>query len=114
MYETDGRNICVPKGDSARIAFTFLGEDGETPYLFDIGQYAVFDVRKTPDSGPEITKTVTAAEQDSDGTAVFALTSEDTDITRHGYIYTVRLMNAGSTEADTVCGAPARAFFTIV
>lgn len=112
MYYTDGKNITVPRGDRALIAFTFLDEDGETPYILTEGQYARFDVYKTPDSEPEITKTVTAAEQSEDGTVVFALTPEDTDIKRHGYIYTLRLISGGGP-ADTVVGAPERAFFVI-
>ncbi len=113
MYFTDGKNITVPKGDNARIAFTFTGEDGETPYIFAEGQYARFDVYRTIDSEPEITKTVTAAGQSADGTAVFELSPEDTDKGRHGYIYTVKLINADGSVADTVCGAPDRALFVI-
>ena len=112
MYYTDGRNITVPRGDRALIAFTLTDEDGGTPYILAEGQYARFDVYKTADSEPEITKTVTAAEQSVDGTVVFALTPEDTDIKRHGYFYTLRLMNADGY-ADTVVGAPVRACFVI-
>ncbi len=112
MYYTDGKNITVPRGDRALIAFTFIDEDGETPYILTEGQYARFDVYKTADSEPEITKTATAAEQSEDGTVVFALTPEDTDVKRHGYFYTLRLMNADGS-VDTVVGAPVRAFLVI-
>lgn len=114
MYETNGSDIKIPYGDTAAVIFTFLMPDGETPYIFEDGQYARLDVYKTAGSEPDITITVPKAEQSQDGSVVFGFCSDDTSIDRGTYFYTVKLISSGGTGIDTVHGALVRADFEII
>mgnify|MGYP007102038962 CR=1 FL=1 len=116
MIITDGINIKVPRGDTAAVSFTFCTENEgvESPYIFAGGQYMQLAVYPVRGAEAVLTKTVSGAGQQPDGTVTVALSAEDTDIGRGKYIYTVRLLTESGNSADTWLGAEHTAEFEII
>ena len=86
MYDVNGANISVPRGDSAFLPFELTDEATGEPYILTDGQYAVFGVFPLKGADPVITQTLT--EQSESGTVTVSLTPADTDIMRGEYVYT--------------------------
>lgn len=113
MFRTDGADIIIPRGDSALIPFALESADSGETYFLEEGQtleLAVFPVRGAE---PVIRKTAGAAEQTEEGSVIFSLAPEDTDIGVGRYLYTLRLFSADGTEADTLAGGVGKARFTV-
>lgn len=112
MYEVNGYNISIPRGDSASLAFELTDAATGEPYMLADGRYAVFAVFPVKGAKPVISKTLT--EQTESGAVIAELMPEDSDIPRGSYIYTLRLYNADNTEIDTVAGFPETAGFEVM
>ena len=113
MFITDGKNIRIPRGDSASISFTFTEPDGETPYILGEGQLAVLSVFPVKGAEPVITKTADSSGQDSDGSVVFRFSPKETNIPVNTYGYTIKLTDTEDSKKDTWLGFPEDACFAV-
>lgn len=111
MFFTDGHNIKIPRGDSADIKFTFLREDGETPYIFGNNELAKLDVFPVRGAESTVVKTAGKTSQSPDGSVTISLKANDTDIPAGVYRYTLRLLNGD--KCDTVIGFPDETYFAV-
>ncbi len=111
MFLTDGSNIKIPRADSAHIRFTLLRDDGETPYLLRANESVRLDVFPVRGAQSVIAKSAGSTAQSPDGSVVFTLSVEDTDIPAGVYRYSLRL--TGDEECDTVLGFPDDACFAV-
>ena len=111
MYITDGCNITVPRGDRADIPFVFTDRDTGDTVIFPDSTRITLDVFPVRGEESAISKTLTGFDQFPDGTLLFSLMPEDTDIPFGGYFYT--LTARGSRDCDTLAGVPEEARFEI-
>jgi|GEM_PF-2342040 len=116
MFITDGKNIRIPRGDTATIPFTFVTEDEgeESPYIFTSGQYAELSVYHVKGAEAVFTKTAARSAQHADGTVFISFNKAETSIRRGKYIYAVRLLKEDGTSADTWLGGDNTAEFEIM
>lgn len=111
MYITDGCNIIVPRGDRADIPFVFTDRESGDPYVFDEGTDITLKVFPVRGADSMIEKTLPASGASSDGTLIFSLMPDDTDIPLGEYLYTLTAENAAAV--DTLAGFPQTARFEI-
>ena len=109
--KTDGTSIIIPAGDSGEIAVTpYVGKE-KLPYKLNDGEKVVFTVYK-----PNRIKTVvekTSSLQDENGTVVFTLLPEDTNIPKGCYGWRVKIIDETGRLIDTFIGGTVPAAFYV-